>query len=376
MKIEIGKKVKQKEGFLAFIPNPFPPQGIFDLPKAILLKMAKADRLIGKLDGITHLLPDVDFFISMFVAKDAESSAQIEGTKATMIDAMEKNAGVATKKNDTDDILYYIKALNYGLGRIKDLPLSLRFICELHDKLMTGARATHFSDPGAFRKSQNWIGGTLPGNASFVPPPINEMQNALHDLERFLHDENATLPIIHIALSHAQFETIHPFLDGNGRTGRLLITMLLHNKGILEKPVLFLSAYFKKHQKVYYQKLYDYHHGEVGSWIDFFLDGIIETADQSISISKKITKLRDMDMSKIQGLAKRESESGIKVLQKLYNQPIISTKIIMDWTGFSRVGSQKVIDRFIKLGILKQKNEKEIYNRSYRYKKYIDLFLE
>lgn len=376
MKIEIGKKVKQKEGFLAFIPNAFPPDGIFNLPQAILLKTAKADRLIGKLDGITQLLPDVDFFIKMFVAKDAESSAQIEGTKATMVDAMEKKVGVATKETDADDILYYIKALNYGIRRIEKLPLSLRFICELHDKLMTGARATHFSDPGSFRKSQNWIGGTTPENASFVPPPVNEMQKALGDLEKYLHDEKVTLPLIHIALSHAQFETIHPFLDGNGRTGRLLITMLLQHKSMLENPVLFLSAYFKKHRQIYYQKLYGYHHGEVRAWLDFFLDGVIETSEQAIDVSKKITKLRETDMAKLQALAKRESESGILVLQKLYGQPIVSTKIIMDWTGFSRVGAQKVIDRFIRLEILESKDEKKSYDRSYHYKKYIDIFME
>jgi Fic family protein len=375
MKIEIGKKVKQKEGFSAFIPNPFPPREIFNLPQEILLKTAEADRLIGKLDGITQLLPDVDFFIKMFVAKDAESSAQIEGTKATMVDAMEKNVGVATKETDADDILYYIKSLNYGLKRIEKLPLSLRFICELHDKLMTGARASHFSGPGAFRKSQNWIGGTTPNNASFVPPPVHEMQKALGYLETFLHDEKSTLPLVHIALSHAQFETIHPFLDGNGRTGRLLITMLLQHKSMLENPVLFLSSYFKKHQQIYYQKLYGYHHGEIGAWLDFFLDGVVETSEQAIDISKRITKLREADMAKLQALAKRESESGILVLQKLYGQPIVSTKIVMDWTGFSRVGSQKVIDRFVKLDILEAKDEKQSYDRSYHYKKYIDIFM-
>jgi Fic family protein len=376
MKIEIGKHIKQPQGFEAFTPHPFPPKGIFDLSPSLLLKIAEADRLIGKLDGITDLLPDVDFFISMFVAKDAEASSQIEGTKASMIDAMEKKVGVATKETDADDILYYIKALNYGLKRIKKLPLSLRFIRELHGKLMTDARATHFSDPGEFRKSQNWIGGTTPQNASFVPPAVPDMQRVLGDLEKFLHDKKATLPLVHIALSHAQFETIHPFLDGNGRTGRLLITMLLYQKGMLEKPVLFLSTYFKKHQKLYYQKLYGYHFGEIGAWIDFFLDGVIETADQSISISKKITKLRENDMSKIYALAKRESESGILVLQNLYRQPVVSTKIIMKWTGFSRVGAQKVIDRFVNLEILEQRNEKESYDRKYVYKRYVDVFLK
>lgn len=376
MKIEIGKKVKQPEGFYAFIPHPFPPKGIFDLPQDISIKTAQAGGLVGKLDGMAHLLPDVDFFISMFVAKDAESSSQIEGTKATMVDAISKKAGVATNETDADDIIYYIKALNYGLKRIEDLPLSLRFICELHDKLMTGARATHFSDPGAFRRSQNWIGGTTPAKASFVPPPAHEMMRALGDLEKFLHNEKATLPLIHIGLSHAQFETIHPFLDGNGRTGRLLITMLLQYKRLLEKPVLFLSSYFKKYQKIYYQKLFGYHMGEVAEWLDFFLDGVIETAEQSIEIAQKITQMRENDMAKIQALAKRESESGMIVLQKLYGQPIISTKIIMDWTGFSRLGAQKLIDRFVKLGILEQEDAKETYDRSYKYVKYLDVFLK
>lgn len=376
MKIKIGQNTKQPEGFTAFVPHPFPPKGLLELSQAILIKAAEADRLIGKLDGITHTLPDVDFFLSMFVAKDATSSSQIEGTKASMADAIEMNAGVTVKKTDADDILFYIKALNYGIERLKDFPLSLRLIREIHAQLMTDARATHFADPGEFRKSQNWIGGTTPNNASFVPPTVGEMSRALNDLEKFLHNEKSTLPLIHTALTHAQFETIHPFLDGNGRTGRLLITMLLCHRNMLERPVLFLSSYFKKHQKIYYKKLHDYHFGEVESWIDFFLDGVIETANDSISISKQITKLRENDMAKIQSLAKRESESGVLVLRKLYAQPIVSSKTIMEWTKFSRVGSQKLIDRFMNLDILELKNAKETYDRTFVYRKYIDIFMK
>lgn len=376
MKIEIGKDIKQKEGYAAFVPVPFPPKGIFELPQSVLIKAAEADRLVGKLDGITHTLPDVEFFLSMFVAKDAESSAQIEGTKATIVDAIEMKGGVAMKETDADDILYYIKALNYGLKRLKEFPLSLRLIREIHSQLMTGARSTHFADPGEFRKSQNWIGGTKPDNASFVPPTVDEMNRALNDLEKFLHNEKATLPIIHAAFAHSQFETIHPFLDGNGRTGRLIITMLLCHRNMLERPVLFLSSYFKKHQKVYYQRLHGYHYGDVEAWINFFLDGVIETANDSILVSKQITKLREDDMAKIQALAKRESESGVLVLRKLYAQPIISTKTIMEWTGFSRVGAQKVIDRFVKLGILNLKDEKETYDRTYIYRKYVNVFMK
>lgn len=374
MKIEIGRIMKQREGFSAFVPNPFPPEGIFTISQKQLIKAAEADRLIGKLDGITHTLPDVEFFLRMFVAKDATASAQIEGTKATIVDALEEDAGLAVTETDANDILYYIKALHYGARRLEQFPLSLRLIRELHEKLMKGARATHFSDPGQFRQSQNWIGGTSPANALYVPPPVQDMKRSLNDFEGFLHDEASVLPLVHIALMHAQFETIHPFLDGNGRTGRMLITMLFCHRLLLERPVLFLSSFFRKHQKTYYAKLDAYHDGDVEGWIDFFLDGVIETANDSIRISKEIRALRDTDMEKILGLAKRESESGLLVLSRLYGNPIVSSRTIMEWTGFTRPGAQKVIDRFIDLKILRPRGQKGTYDRTYQYKKYLDIF--
>lgn len=374
MKIQIGTYIKQGEGFSAFVPAPFPPKGLSDLSRETLIKSAEADRLVGKLDGITHTLPDVEFFLHMFVAKDAASSAQIEGTKATMVDALEKDAGLALKETDADDILFSIKALDYGTKRLKNFPLSLRLIREVHGKLMTDARATHFSDPGEFRRSQNWIGGTSPANAIFVPPPVGEMQRALGDFEKFLHEEDKILPLIHIAFMHAHFETIHPFLDGNGRTGRLLITMLLCHRNLLERPVLFLSSYFRKHRKVYYAKLSEYSDGNPEAWIIFFLDGVIATANESIEISKNIRKLRDSDRAKILGLAKRESESGALVLSKLYAQPIVNTRLIMKWTGFSRAGALKVLERFAGLDILKPRKEKGAYDRAFAYESYIELF--
>lgn len=375
MDTKITNKVKQKEGFLASIPTPFPPEGVFAVPQNLVIKATQAARLIGKLDGITQTLPDIEFFLKMYVAKDATSSAQIEGTNATLIEAIEMEANIEGKETDAEDILFYIKALNYGIKRSEDFPFSLRFIREIHSVLMKGARSSHFSDPGEFRKSQNWIGGTRSSDASFVPPPVDDMQFALNDFEKFLYDESSTVPLIHVALTHAQFETIHPFLDGNGRTGRLLITLLLYKRGLLEHPVLFLSSFFKKHQKVYYSKLDGYHNGQVEDWLNFFLDGIIETANESILISKKIRKIRDEDMDKLISLAKRESESGVEVLKKLYSTPIITTKIIMAWTGFSRAGAQKLIDRFRSLGILEIVDEKSEYDRKYKYKKYIDAFL-
>jgi len=375
--VEIGVLKDQKKGFKAFIPHPFPPKTGFDFDALIFKKNNEATRLLGKLDGITKLLPDADFFLLMYLRKDATSSSQIEGTMATMIDAIEAEVKINTNvPDDVDDILHYIKALNYGIKRVtsENFPMSLRFIRELHEKLMHKARATHFSDPGQFRTSQNWIGGTRPDNARFVPPPVDDMKRSLSDLENFMYADDGTLTVIKAGLLHAQFETIHPFLDGNGRTGRMLITFYLWKEKFLEKPVLFLSSYFKEHQKVYYEKLACYHEGKVSEWIEFFLDGVIEIANEAIEIVGKITKLREGDMEKVQGLGKRASESAMKVLPKLYGQPIVNVSLIQEWTGFTRAGAQTVIDRFIELGILSRKDKDKKYGQSYIYKKYVGLF--
>lgn len=377
--IEIGRLKEQKKGFKVFIPAPFPPKGGFEFDAKILKKNDEATRLLGKLDGITKLLPDVDFFLSMYLRKDAASSSQIEGTMATMIDAIEAEVQPSANiPEDVDDILHYIKALNYGMKRVKedDFPMALRFVRELHKQLMDKARATHYSDPGEFRKSQNWIGGTRPDNARFVPPPVEEMRVALGDLEKFMHAKDNILTPIKAALIHAQFETIHPFLDGNGRTGRMIIAFYLWKEGYLEKPVLFLSSYFKKHQKIYYERLFGYHFGEVSAWVDFFLDGVIEIAGEAIDIVGKITVLREKDMLKIQTLGKRSSESAALVLPKLYEQPIVNVATIQKWTGFSRAGSQTVINRFIDMGILMPKDKDVKYGQTYIYKKYTDIFAE
>lgn len=377
--IEIGKEVLQKEGFKAFIPNPFPPKSSFNFDSQILKKNDQATRLLGKLDGITKLLPDSGFFLLMYLRKDAASSSQIEGTRATMIDAIEAAANITTNiPKDVDDILHYIKALNYGMKRVveDDFPISWRFLRELHKKLMDQARATHFSDPGEFRKSQNWIGGTRPENARFVPPPVYEMHNALSDLEKFMHADDSIMTLIKAALLHAQFETINPFLDGNGRTGRMLITFYLWKEGFLEKPVLFLSSFFKKHQELYYEKLFGYQNGKVSGWVDFFLDGVIEIANEAINIVGKITELREKDMQKIQMLGKRASESAALILPKLYAQPIVNVALVQKWTGFTRAGAQKVIDRFMDIGILSQKDKDKKYGQSYIYEKYISIFAD
>src|SRR3990167_6531740 len=376
--IEIGQLKEQKEGFKAFIPAPFPPKGGIEFDPKILKKIDEATRLLGKLDGITKLLPDVDFFLSMYLRKDAASSSQIEGAMATMIDAIE--AEVQSSINipeDVDDILHYIKALNYGMKRVRedDFLMALRFVRELHKQLMDKARTTHYSDPGEFRKSQNWIGGTRPDNARFVPPPVEEMHAALTDLEKFMHSKDDVLTLVKAALIHAQFETIHPFLDGNGRTGRMIITFYLWKEGYLEKPVLFLSSFFKKHRKLYYEKLLGYHNGDIVSWVDFFLEGVIDIAKEAIEIVGRITELREKDMAKIHTLGKRASEGAMLVLPKLYAQPIVNIGVVKNWTGFTHAGAQKVIDRFIQIGILTPKDKNNTYGQSYMYKKYIDIFV-
>ncbi len=377
MNINIGSLKNQKEGFKAFIPSKFPPETGFKFNPKIIKKDNEATRLLGKLDGITKLLPDSDFFLLMYLRKDAASSSQIEGTMATMVDAIEAEVNVSTNiPEDVDDILHYIQALNYGIKRVTadDFPINLRFVRELHLRLMKGARATHFSDPGEFRKSQNWIQGTRPDNAHFVPPPVEEMHTALNELETFIHTEDTTPTVIKAGLIHSQFETIHPFLDGNGRTGRMLITFYLWKEGYLEKPVLFLSSYFKKYQKLYYERLEGYHEGRIDEWVEFFLDGVIEIATEAIGIVDKITELRERDFIKIQKLGKRASESAAMIMPKLYGQPIVNVSTISEWTGFTRAGSQQVIDRFIGMGILSPKDKDIKYGQSYIYNEYINLF--
>jgi len=373
----IGHIVKQPKGYNAFIPLRFPPEAGFDFTSIILKKNDQATRLLGKLDGITRLLPDSDFFLLMYLRKDAASSSQIEGTRATMIDAIEADANTNTNiPEDVQDILHYISALNYGVKRVKEdnFPLSLRFIRELHNVLMDKARASHFADPGEFRNSQNWIGGTNLENARFVPPPVDEMNKALDDLEKFFHSEDDILTLIKAGLIHSQFETIHPFWDGNGRTGRMLITFYLWQQGFIEKPVLFLSSYFRRYQQIYYEKLNAYHTGAVNEWLEFFLDGVITIAQEAIDIVGAITDLRERDRDKLNALSARASESAMLVLPQLYGQPIVNVATIQEWTGFSRPGAQTVIDRFVSLGILSPKDEDITYGQSYMYREYLDIF--
>ncbi len=371
----IGKYIQQPSGYKAFVPDAFPSDDLLEFPTAIVTKAALAERLTGKLDGITQILPYSDFFLGMYSMKDATSSAQIEGTRATMMDALEMKAGLNTKQTDAGDILFYLKTLSYGTERLKSFPFSLRFIKELHKTLMTEARSSHFADPGEYRRSQNWIGGATIQSALFVPPPPVEMNTALGDLEKFINNESL-MPVLQAGILHAQFETIHPFLDGNGRTGRLLITLFLFQRAILEKPVLFLSTFFKKNQQLYYDKLNSYHNNQPHDWLHFYLDGVIETANDGITTSKKIARLREDDMRTLQALGKREATSGVRFLQELFKNPLTSNSLTAKSMGFGRTGALKLIDRFIELDILKLLDENVKYGKTYAYRKYIDIFNE
>lgn len=375
----IGHLVQQPGGYKAFIPLSFPPQKFLNLTQSLQVKHGEAMRLIGKLDGISQLLPDKDFFLLMFVRKEATSSSQIEGTQATLIDAIESEIlPRSAQANDVEDIIGYIWALNYGMKRFNTLPISVRFIREIHEKLMKKARFTQHPYPGHFRHSQNWIGGTSPSNARFVPPPHDEVPRAFGDLEKFIHNKkDGYPPLIKAALLHAQFETIHPFTDGNGRTGRLLVTLFLWQEKLLEIPLLYLSDFFKKNQELYYSRLQGYHSdpADVNAWLDFFLEGVISTASSAIQIAAKISSIRENDMAKIHKLGKTSATTAVNVLRNLFRQPIVDVSKIQDWTKVrTRAGAQKIIDRLIELKILVQSDPKKTYRRTYEYRSYLNLF--
>lgn len=375
----VGRLVQQSNGYKAFIPLPFPPPEPLQLSQSLTVRHGEAMRLIGKLDGISQLLPDKDFFLLMFVRKEAASSSQIEGTQATIVDAIEADIiPQSAQAKDVEDIMCYIRALNYGLERFDTLPISVRFMRELHDKLMRGARATQHPFPGDFRYTQNWIGGTSPSNAKFVPPPPHELPRALGDIEKFIHAKNDTYPsLVKAALLHTQFETIHPFTDGNGRTGRLLVTMFLWQEKLLELPLLYLSDFFKKNQSLYYDRLQAYHSdpAEIEAWIDFFLEGVISTANSAIQIASTITHIRENDMAKIHKLGKTAATTAVEVLRNLFRQPIIDVSKIQEWTRVrTRAGAQRIIDRLIDLEILFQRDPQKTYGRTYEYRSYLRLF--
>jgi Fic family protein len=375
--MKIGRLIQQAGGYKAFVPYPFPPKEEIPIDRELMNALSKATLNLGKLDGITQTLPQLDFFIFMYVRKEAAFSSEIEGTRATMTDSIKAELETASDlPKDVNDILHYIKAMNYGLKRIEKLPLSLRLVREVHKVLLIGGRTEHFAYPGEFRKTQNWIDGASPSSARYVPPPASDMLQAMGDLEKFLHLKNDLPSLIKTGLVHAQFETIHPFSDGNGRTGRLLTTFYLCQQKILERPVLYLSAYFKKHREVYFERLHAYHSkDEVSEWLKFFLEGIASVAESATKTSKYINKLREEDIKKIRRVS-RVPGSTLSVLEKLYGLPIVDINKVKEWSGLTRRNAYNLIDKLVKLNILKQSDKKKKYGRTFRYHKYLRIFEE
>lgn len=374
--MDIGTFVQQPQGFKAFIPAPFPPAERFSFSPLNERLHARASFLLGKLDGITQLLPDLDFFIFMYVRKEAALSSEIEGTQATMSDAIRAEVEITKDlPQDVDRILHYIKAMNYGLKRLADLPLSLRLIREVHKELIEGTGDAPGKTPGEFRISQNWIGGASLSTARFIPPPVTEMNQALGEIESFMHMKDGLPPLIKTALLHAQFETVHPFLDGNGRAGRLLITFYLCQQQVLERPVLYLSEFFKKHRSTYFDLLEDYHNkGAIEPWVNFFLEGIAEVAENAVSTSRAITILREEDMRTVQDLDSRRAKVALEVLRNLYELPIVNVRKIEEWTGLSRPAANALVQELVRIGILVQRDRETTYGRDFEYKRYLKIF--
>ena len=372
--VTIGRNIQQKGNFKAFIPWQFPPKGLFfNEPKVIKL-LSDADLLSGKLDGIAKLLPDIDSFIFMYIKKESAYSSQIEGTKARLTDALLAEVErMPELPDDVDDILHYIDAMNEGLMRLEKLPLSLRLIKEIHKVLLTKARSSTYPHPGEFRRVQNWIMGTNPADARFVPPPPEYIISAMSDLEKFFYSHEDIPVLIKIALIHSQFETIHPFVDGNGRTGRLLITFYLCQQKILKRPVLYLSEYFKKHRELYFSMLDEYRRGNITGWLEFFLKGIVTVAKEAIETSDKIVDLRKKDLHKVSTLG-RASKNAIVLLKNLYKLPIINVRKIQEFTCLSREAANRLAKRFVKLCLLHPKEEGKKYGRIFVYKEYLNLF--
>ena len=359
--------------YTAFIPSKLPLELRFDVELQTLL--SKADQALGRLDTIGEVVPDVNFFILMYMRKEATLSSQIEGTQATFVDVLKAESKIIDTEihKDVDEILNYIDAMNYGLNRLHNLPLSLRLLKEIHALLLKGVRG-EWKTPGEFRISQNWVGGSSIQTATFVPPPQSEVMPLMGNLELYLHDIKPVPLLIKTGIIHAHFESIHPFLDGNVRIGRLLITFYLCQQGALTKPLLYLSEFFKEHRQIYYDKLNSYREkDDIEGWLKFYLEGISTTGEKAVNTARKIIKLKDDHTQKVTSLG-RSAARGIKLLNALYRKPLITIKGVEKVTALQNPNALALVAKFEKLGILREITGKT-RNRIYSYQDYINLFI-
>ncbi|MFH1154432.1 MAG: Fic family protein [Pseudomonadota bacterium] len=357
----------------AFVPSPLPPHPPIYWTPELTGKFDQALLLLGKLDSISTFLPDTSMFLYMYVRKEAVLSSMIEGTQSSLSDLLlfELDQKPGVPLNDVREVSQYVAALDHGLRRLREgFPLSLRLFKEIHGVLLDKGRGSQ-QNPGEFRRSQNWIGGTRPGNAYFVPPPGEEVLNCMGKLELFLHDQPETTPVLlKAALVHVQFETIHPFLDGNGRLGRLLITLLLCEHKVLREPMLYLSLYFKTHRRHYYELLNTVRlSGDWESWLDFFAEAIIVTATQAVETAQQLLKLSNQDRDKIGGLG-RGAASTLRVHQALMERPITTSGWLVEKTGITPATVNKTLVNLERLGIITELTAKK-RNRLFTYAEYV-----
>ena len=365
------------EAYTCYIPKKLPPDPPVQIEKFYSL-LDKAGVALGALNGIRINLPDASLFLSVFAKKEAVLSSQIEGTQSSLSDLLLFESEKKAARGDETEIANYISAMNYGMEKIHSLPLSRRLLCEIHEKLLSGGSGVRGSEkqPGQVRTSQNWIGGTRPGNAVFVPPPPDAVADCLSDLEKFLHDESAPLPVlIKAALVHVQFETIHPFLDGNGRLGRLLIIFMLCLSGLLKEPLLYLSLFFKTHKKEYYRLLQSVREdGDFEAWIEFFLTAVQETAERVFQTSQDIVSLFEKDGKRIKSM-KKDTAGVLKTYEFLKKQPVSDTKKIVQETSASIRTVLRSLKTLEEINIAKEITGR-YHNKIFIYKDYIDILDE
>lgn len=373
MPARAGRYIQQTTGYRAFLPAPLPPDPPVIYEGELQTLLSNADRDLARLDAIASLLPNPDLFVAMYVRHEAVLSSQIEGTQSTLEDvlAYEADALRDDTPKDVTEVVNHVRAMNHGLARLPELPLSLRLLREIHAELMQGVRGSEKS-PGEFRTSQNWIGGrdsTL-ATAAFVPPPPHELMNTLGALERFLHEAKTTVPLlVRCGLAHAQFETIHPFLDGNGRVGRLLITLMLCEDGALSRPLLYLSLYLKAHRAEYYDRLTAIRHqGHWEPWLAFFLRGVSVTARVATQTARDIVAMREVHRAAVIKNAK-----ALVLLDALYRQPTVSVNNVAQILSCTFPTAAKLVRDFEARGWLRELTGYE-RNRLWRYQPYLDLF--
>lgn len=370
-----GRYVSQSSGkatYRAFVPNELPFK--LKIDNVLQARLSEADRALGRLDGITEILPDVDFFVLMYIGKEATLSSQVEGTMATFSDMLKAEARIEDTDihSDVDEIQNYIKAMNYGLDRLETLPLSLRLIREIHEVLLRGVRGEG-KTPGSFRKSQNWVGGHSIETASFVPPPPHEVMPLLGNLEKYMHDKTPAPVLLKTALIHLQFEAIHPFLDGNGRVGRLLITFYLCQQSVLERPLLYLSEFFRVNRQEYYESLTAAHKkDDLEGWLRFFLEGVTLTARSAAETAQRVIDLRENDVRSVTEMG-AVSEKAMKLLNHLYRSPLVRIRDVEKIVGLSNPNAIALIRKFTELKILQEITGRK-RNKIFANSRYIDIF--